>query len=147
MFQVGHGIAVDSKGLIWVSDRENQRIQVFDQGGRFVKEMKIGGLPCNVSIGEQYVYLVDGHAGQLLRLDLNGNVLAAVGKEAFAAVARSTTPEALCFGPALCLSPSAADAPVPRLSRGGGTEKGANLIPCCRRFFSCRFRVGQPGSI
>lgn len=80
-FLVAHGIAVDSKGLLWVSDRENQRIQVFDQDGTFIKEMKIGGLPCNVSIGEQYVYMVDGHAGQLLRLDLNGKVLAAVGKK------------------------------------------------------------------
>lgn len=80
-FLVGHGIAVDHKGLLWVADRENQRIQVFDQDGTFVKEMKIGGLPCNVSIGERYVYLVDGHAGQLLRLDLDGKVLAAVGKK------------------------------------------------------------------
>jgi len=79
-FLVAHGIAVDSKGLLWVADRENQRIQVFDQDGTFVKQMKVGGLPCGVSIGDQYVYLVNGHAGQLLRLDLSGKVLAAVGK-------------------------------------------------------------------
>lgn len=27
-FQVAHGIALDAKGLVWVADRENQRIQV-----------------------------------------------------------------------------------------------------------------------
>ena len=32
-FQVAHGIAIDGKGLVWVADRENQRIQVFDQDG------------------------------------------------------------------------------------------------------------------
>ena len=79
-FQVAHGIAVDSKGFLWVADRENQRIQVFDQDGTFIKEMKVGGLPCSLSIGEKYVYLVNGLAGQLLRLDLNGKALAATGR-------------------------------------------------------------------
>lgn len=79
-FNVAHGIAVDSKGLLWVADRENERIQVFDQDGRFIRQMKYAGLPCGLEIGKQYVYMVNGFAGQLLRLDLDGNVLAAVGK-------------------------------------------------------------------
>ena len=79
-FEVAHGIAVDAKGLLWVADRENQRIQVFDQDGQFVREMKYAGLPCGMQIGDQYVYMVNGFTGQLLRLDLNGNVLAATGK-------------------------------------------------------------------
>jgi DNA-binding beta-propeller fold protein YncE len=37
-------------------------------------------LPCGLVIGGQYIYMVNGFAGQLLKLDLNGNVLAAVGK-------------------------------------------------------------------
>jgi hypothetical protein len=61
-------------------DRENQRIQVFDAEGMFVREMKYAGLPCSVDIGRQYVYMVNGFAGQVLRLDLNGKVLAALGK-------------------------------------------------------------------
>ena len=79
-FQVAHGAAIDAKGLLWVVDRENQRIQVFDQNGKYVREMKYAGLPCAVDIGKQYVYMVNGFAGQLLRLDLNGKVLAALGK-------------------------------------------------------------------
>jgi sugar lactone lactonase YvrE len=79
-FQVAHGIALDSKGLLWVTDRENQRIQVFDADGKFVRELKYAGLPCSLQIGDQYIYMVNGFAGQLLRLDLNGNVLAALGK-------------------------------------------------------------------
>ena len=79
-FQVAHGIAVDAKGLLWVADRENQRIQVFDQDGKFVRELKYAGLPCGLQIGDQYIYMVNGFAGQLLRMDLNGTVLAAVGK-------------------------------------------------------------------
>ena len=61
-------------------DRENQRIQVFDQEGTFVREMKYAGLPCSVDIGREFVYMVNGFAGQLLRMDLSGKVLAATGK-------------------------------------------------------------------
>ena len=42
-FNVAHGIAVDAKGQLWVADRENQRIQIFDQDGTFVKQMKYQG--------------------------------------------------------------------------------------------------------
>ena len=79
-FQVAHGIAIDGKGLVWVADRENQRIQLFDQDGKFVREVKYKGLPCSLDIGRQYMYMVNGFAGQVLRLDLNGKVLAAMGK-------------------------------------------------------------------
>ena len=79
-FEVAHGIAIDAQGLLWVTDRENQRIQVFDSDGKFIREMKYAGLPCSVDIGRQYVYMVNGFAGQVLRMDLNGKVLAALGK-------------------------------------------------------------------
>jgi len=79
-FEVAHGIAIDAKGLLWVTDRENQRIQIFDADGGFVREIKYAGLPCALDIGSQYIYMVNGFAGQVLRLDLNGTVLAATGK-------------------------------------------------------------------
>jgi len=79
-FEVAHGLAIDAGGLLWVADRENQRIQVFDQNGTFVREMKYAGLPCSFAIGRDAVFMVNGFAGQVLKLDLNGKVLAAVGK-------------------------------------------------------------------
>jgi DNA-binding beta-propeller fold protein YncE len=79
-FEVAHGIAIDAKGLLWIADRENQRIQVFDADGKFIRELKYAGLPCSLAIGNQYIYMVNGFAGQLLRLDLEGKVLAATGK-------------------------------------------------------------------
>jgi sugar lactone lactonase YvrE len=79
-FAVAHGIAVDPKGLLWVTDRENQRIQIFDQDGKYIKEVKYAGLPCSLQFAGQYIYMVNGFAGQLLRMDLDGKVLAAVGK-------------------------------------------------------------------
>jgi DNA-binding beta-propeller fold protein YncE len=79
-FEVAHGIAIDAQGLLWVTDRENQRIQIFDGDGTFVRELKYAGLPCSLDIGRQYIYMVNGFAGQILQLDLNGKVLAATGK-------------------------------------------------------------------
>jgi sugar lactone lactonase YvrE len=79
-FEVAHGIAIDAKGLLWVSDRENQRVQYYDPDGKFIREIKYAGVPCGLTIGDQYIYMVNGFAGQLLRLDLDGKVLAAVGK-------------------------------------------------------------------
>jgi DNA-binding beta-propeller fold protein YncE len=79
-FEVAHGAAIDSHGLLWVTDRENQRIQVFDQSGKFVRELHYAGLPCAIDIRPDAIYMVNGFAGQLLRLDLDGKVLAATGK-------------------------------------------------------------------
>ena len=79
-FDVAHGIAIDAKGQVWATDRENQRIQIFDQDGKFIREIKYAGLPCSVDIGSQYIYMVNGFAGQVVRMDLDGKVLAAVGK-------------------------------------------------------------------
>lgn len=79
-FEVAHSITFDRQGLLWVTDRENQRIQIFDTDGKFVREMKYAGLPCSVDIGRQYAYMVNGFAGQILQLDLTGQVLAATGK-------------------------------------------------------------------
>src|SRR5437773_658765 len=79
-FEVAHGIAIDAKGLLWVADRENQRIQIFDADGKFIREVKYAGLPCSLAIGNQYIYMVNGFAGQVLKLDPEGKVLAATGK-------------------------------------------------------------------
>jgi DNA-binding beta-propeller fold protein YncE len=79
-FDVAHGIAIDAKGLLWVMDRENQRIQLFDQDGTFVREIKYAGLPCSIDIGRDAIFMVNGFAGQLLRMDLDGKVQAVTGK-------------------------------------------------------------------
>src|SRR4029077_17829237 len=79
-FEVAHGLAIDVGGLLWVADRENQRIQVFDQNGTFVREMKYAGLPCSFAIGKDAVFMANGFAGQLVKMDLQGSVQAVTGK-------------------------------------------------------------------
>lgn len=49
-FYVPHGIAVDGEGRVWVADRENCRLQIFDPHGDYLGEW--GGLarPCELYI-------------------------------------------------------------------------------------------------
>ena len=79
-FQVAHGLALDPQGNLWVADRENQRIQVFTPTGAFVREMKFNGVPCSIAIGPQGAFMVNGYAAQIVQMDLNGKVLAVLGK-------------------------------------------------------------------
>ena len=79
-FDVAHGLAMDPSGRLWVTDRENQRIQIFDSNGQFVKALTYAGLPCGIVFTDRYIYMANGFAGQILRMDLDGRVLATVGK-------------------------------------------------------------------
>lgn len=39
-FIIPHGIAIDQKNIIYVADRQNNRVQLFDTSGNFLKEFK-----------------------------------------------------------------------------------------------------------
>jgi DNA-binding beta-propeller fold protein YncE len=80
-FDTSHSIVVDAKGLVYVADRQNRRVQIFDGDGKYIKEWKFAGLPCGLYIGPgQQMYLVSGFAGQILKLDANGRTVAATGQ-------------------------------------------------------------------
>jgi DNA-binding beta-propeller fold protein YncE len=80
-FDIAHSILVDATGRVYVADRQNRRVQVFDADGTFITEWRYAGLPCGLQIGDNgQMYLVSGFAGQILRLDANGKVLAATGR-------------------------------------------------------------------
>jgi DNA-binding beta-propeller fold protein YncE len=82
-FNIPHSIVVDSKGLLYVADRENKRIQIFDSEGNFIKEWKHVGQPWGLSITpgpDQVLYMADGLADRVLKLDLSGNILGTFGE-------------------------------------------------------------------
>lgn len=59
-FNVPHGIALDSKGRVFVADRGNNRIQIFDQDGKFLEEWKQFGKPCGIFIdAKDVLYVAD----------------------------------------------------------------------------------------
>jgi len=55
-----HGIALDSAGRVFVADRVNSRIQIFDQDGTFLAEWKQFGKPSAVFIDKNdLIYVAD----------------------------------------------------------------------------------------
>jgi len=80
-FNVPHSIVADAKGLIYIADRSNQRIQVFDADGAFLRESRHPGTPCGLCLcrDRKHIMLAHGHAGRIMKLDLHGNVLGATG--------------------------------------------------------------------
>jgi DNA-binding beta-propeller fold protein YncE len=53
-----HNIAMDSKGRVWVCDRGNKRLQVFDQNGKYLEEMTQFGAPAAIFITKDDVMFV-----------------------------------------------------------------------------------------
>lgn len=52
MFSLPHSIAVDSRGRLYVADRNNARIQVFDQAGRCLDEWRDLMVPWHIVVAE-----------------------------------------------------------------------------------------------
>jgi DNA-binding beta-propeller fold protein YncE len=80
-FDTGHSIVIDAQGLVYVADRQNRRVQIFDQAGTYLREWTFKGLPCGLYIDPAgQMYLVSGFSGQILRLDADGRAIAATGQ-------------------------------------------------------------------
>ncbi len=61
LFNDPHHLAMDSRGRLFVSDRGNNRIQIFDQEGTFVGLWTHFGRPSSIAIDDQdRIYVVDG---------------------------------------------------------------------------------------
>jgi len=50
-FNLVHSIATDSKGQVYVADRESHRVQVFDPGGKYLTQWNNLHRPCGMFIG------------------------------------------------------------------------------------------------
>jgi DNA-binding beta-propeller fold protein YncE len=107
-FNTPHSIAADNHGNIYVADRGNRRIQVFDSDGNFEREITVdvpvppdarpwmgsrptaqtaatmqSGAPWAVCITPgptQYLYSADAFPGRIYKLSLDGKVLGMFGK-------------------------------------------------------------------
>jgi peptidylamidoglycolate lyase len=85
-FDLPHGISLDSQGRVYVADRSNARVQVFDGNGKFLAQWKSPelGRPWDVFIApDGYAYVMDGgdmnpqppDRGRVVKLDLQGKIV------------------------------------------------------------------------
>src|SRR5439155_1051344 len=106
-FNVPHSIAVDAQNNIYVADRGNRRIQVFNTDGKFLRQFTIDvpapadarpaignkpasttgtmspGAPWTLCITpgpNQVLYTSDAFPGRIYKLSLDGRVLGVLGK-------------------------------------------------------------------
>jgi len=106
-FDTPHSLAVDAEGNVYVADRGNRRIQVFDGEGKFLRQITIDvpadpdwrpaignkpaqpsgsrapGAPWAICITpppHQVLYSSDGFPGRIYKLSLDGKVLGVLGK-------------------------------------------------------------------
>jgi DNA-binding beta-propeller fold protein YncE len=109
-FNTPHSIAVDAAGNVYVADRGNRRIQVFDGEGKFLRQIvidvpldpdarpAIGNKPelpitgnqamapgapwaiCITPPPNQVLYSSDGYPGRIYKLSLDGKVMGILGE-------------------------------------------------------------------
>jgi sugar lactone lactonase YvrE len=109
-FRTPHSIAVDAKGQVYVADRGNRRIQVFDGDGKFLRQFTIdvpvpadarpaiGSVPTEAQIAartfapgspwaicispgpKQLLYSADAFPGRIYKLTLDGKLLGVLGQ-------------------------------------------------------------------
>ena len=80
-FNQPHAVIIDRAGLVYIADRSNQRIQVFDADGKFLREKQHPGTPCGLCwcSDRQHIMMAHGHTGRIMKLDMDLNLLAATG--------------------------------------------------------------------
>lgn len=110
-FNIVHNIATDAEGYVYVADRENHRVQVFDSKGKYETQWVNLHRPCAIWISaEQHVYI--GEMGSNMRvnrllpnigprisvLDTSGKRLARIGHLGFGLeTGQFTAPHGICL--------------------------------------------------
>jgi len=73
-FDTPHTIVIDGD-LVYVGDRENARIQIFDRNGGFLRQRSLGHPFGLVITPDHVLYMGDAIAGRILKIDPQGRVL------------------------------------------------------------------------
>ena len=88
-FNTLHSLQVDAQGMVYVADRTNNRIQVFDNDGNFKTQYRNVGSPWTLCITpgpHQYLYSSnsnypnDFENGEIYKMELDGKILGRFSK-------------------------------------------------------------------
>ena len=103
-FNTPHNIGVDRQNNVYVADRNNRRIQVFDASGKYLRMLHLnapydktrhpvlGNIPpnapdetqpwtiCITNTPTQYLYTSDQEPGRIYKMTLDGRILGVIGE-------------------------------------------------------------------
>lgn len=80
-FRLPHNVLVDRQDRIWVPDRENSRIQIFDANGKFLTQWKDLIRPTDIFIDDEDVVYVSELGPRVSIFTIDGRLLARWGNE------------------------------------------------------------------
>ncbi len=75
-FNTVHGITVDAQDRIYVADRANSRVQVFDTQGNYLDQWNNITYPYYIHVSkDQHLWVGDGRTNKILKYNLDGQLL------------------------------------------------------------------------
>jgi DNA-binding beta-propeller fold protein YncE len=80
-FDLPHDVALDSRGRVYVADRGNKRVQIFDTNGKFLAKWTDVGTPWGFHYvpKENVLYMCDASNSRVVKLSLDGQILGVLG--------------------------------------------------------------------
>ena len=75
-FHVPHGVWVHTDGRVFIADRENNRIQIFDADGKFLDQWTNFSRPCDIYIDQDEVLFVPELDAFMSVVSIDGQLLA-----------------------------------------------------------------------
>jgi DNA-binding beta-propeller fold protein YncE len=80
-FSAPHSVATDSKGNVYVADRGNKRVQVFDNDGNFLNQWPADSQAICISPGPNEVLYTTDNGRPIYKFDLHGKLLGVFGRQ------------------------------------------------------------------
>ena len=122
-FRLPHNIWIDKKDNIWIADRENHRVQIFDIEGNFLDQWTDLFRPTHVYMDKDETVYISELSRRISIFDIDGQLLARWGNEAH------RMEEPLLVGPHVICVDSQGDLYVGEVARTfGKVERGARTI-------------------
>jgi DNA-binding beta-propeller fold protein YncE len=80
-FNLVHDVTLDARGRVYVADRSNSRVQIFDANGKFLGKWTDVGQPWGLyyAAKEDAIYMCDGLNNRVVKLNLEGQILGTLG--------------------------------------------------------------------
>lgn len=80
-FAVAHSLEIDASDNIYVADRENFRVQIFNVDGLYLSEWNFDAMACAIYLHDDgFMYMTTGFDGEVAKVDLAGNVIGSLGR-------------------------------------------------------------------